>query len=83
MDGSVCINVSSDEFPGPFELKVYNSAGEYIRTLYSQYLNAPLPATQITWDGRNRYGQQVATGVYLFYLQKPYGHLIARLVVIH
>jgi flagellar hook assembly protein FlgD len=65
------------------QLKIYNTAGEHIKTLYDHYLNSPLPTTVVTWDGNNKYGQKVASGVYLIYLEKPYGRLLARLVVIH
>ena len=81
-DGQVCITIATDEFPGPLELKVYNSAGEHIKDLYKVYLNAPLAPTTVNWDGRNKYGQKVASGVYLLYLIKPYGRLMGRLVVI-
>ena len=64
------------------ELKIYNSAGEHVKTLFQQYLNAPLPTTTITWDGRNKYGAPVASGVYIIYLIKPDGVVTGRLVVI-
>jgi hypothetical protein len=81
-DGEVCITISTNEFPGPLQLKIYNSAGEHIKDLYKTYLTAPLAPTTINWDGRNKYGQKVASGVYLLYLIKPYGRLMGRLVVI-
>jgi flagellar hook assembly protein FlgD len=83
IDGEVCINLASGQFPGPMQLKIYNSAGEHIKTLYDKYQNAALPLTVINWDGTNKYGQKVASGVYIIYLEKPYGRLLARLVVIH
>jgi flagellar hook assembly protein FlgD len=83
MDGQVCFNIATGQSPGPMELKIYNSAGEHIKTLFDKYLNAPLPLTVVTWDGTNKYGQKVASGVYIVYLQKPYGRVLARLAVIH
>jgi flagellar hook assembly protein FlgD len=64
------------------ELKIYNSAGEHIKTLFTQQLSAPLPLTVVTWDGKNKYGEQVASGVYIVYLIKPYGRLLARLALV-
>jgi hypothetical protein len=74
--------VATGQYPGLFELKIYNSAGEHIKTLFTQELSAPLPFTVITWDGKNKYGEPVASGVYIVYLTKPYGRLLARLVVV-
>jgi hypothetical protein len=42
-----------------------------------------MPPTTFNWDGTNKYGQKVASGVYIIYMMKPYGRLLARLVVIH
>jgi hypothetical protein len=83
IDPSVCITIGTAEYPGNMELKIYNSAGEHIKTLYNQYLTAPLPPLLINWDGTNKYGQKVASGVYIIYLIKPEGRLLARLIVIH
>jgi flagellar hook assembly protein FlgD len=64
-------------------LKIYNSAGEHIKTLYDEYLTQPLAPTTLTWDGTNKYGQKVASGVYIVYMTRPLGRLLGRLVVIH
>ena len=83
VDTQVCINVATAQYPGMMELKIYNSAGEHIKTLYDQYITSPMGPTTFNWDGTNKYGQKVASGVYVVYLIKPYGRLLARLVVIH
>jgi len=64
-------------------LKIYNSAGEHIITLYDKYLTQAMSPISLNWNGMNKYGQKVASGVYLVYLIKPYGRLIGKLVVIH
>jgi hypothetical protein len=64
-------------------LKVYNSVGEHIKTLFDETLTQPLPSTMVNWDGTNKYGQKVASGVYIVYLMKPFGRAAGRLVVIH
>jgi flagellar hook assembly protein FlgD len=81
-DGTTCFVIATAEFPGVMELKIYNSAGEHVKTLFTQALSGPLPPTTVTWDGRNKYGQPVASGVYIVYLIKPYGRLLARIAVI-
>jgi flagellar hook assembly protein FlgD len=81
-DGTVCITISSSE-AGQISLKIYNSAGEHIKTLYDENLTQPLLPTTINWDGSNKYGQKVASGVYIIYMSKPTGRILGRLVVIH
>ncbi len=82
-DGTVCVVIGTTQAPGMMTLRIYNSAGEHIKTLFEQQLNQPMAPTVINWDGKNKYGQAVASGVYIVYLQKPFGRALARLVVIH
>lgn len=79
----VCIVIGTNEYPGEMTLRIYNSAGEHIKTLYDQVLSAPLSPTVINWDGKNKFGAEVASGIYVVYLQKPFGRAVARLVVLH
>jgi len=83
VDGTVCIVIGTNEFPGLVALRIYNSAGEHIKTLFSETLTQPLSPTVVNWDGTNKFGQKVASGVYVIYLQKPSGRALGRLVVIH
>jgi flagellar hook assembly protein FlgD len=82
VDGKVCIAISSAQYPGPMALRIYNSVGEHITTLFDQNLTQPLAPTVVTWDGTNKYGQKVASGVYIVYLIKPFGRATGRLVVL-
>ncbi len=52
--------------PGPATLRVFDARGSLVRTL----LNADLAAGHhfVTWDGRNRAGQPVASGLYVYTL---------------
>ena len=45
-------------------LKIYNSAGQEIRTLVSGFQSPG--SNTITWDGKNSRGQQLPSGVYLY-----------------
>ena len=49
-------------------IKIYNVAGELIRTL-----NYNTSAGSITWDGKNDYGKIVTSGVYIIYINAPEG----------
>jgi flagellar hook assembly protein FlgD len=80
-DGTVCVTIASAE-TGQVSLRVYNSAGEHVKTLFDENLTQPLSPTVINWDGTNKFDQKVASGVYVLYLQKPFSRTVERLVVI-
>ncbi len=48
-------------------LKVYNIAGQVVKTLVSE--NLPSRIYNYTWDGTNEAGQKVSSGVYIYKLQ--------------
>jgi hypothetical protein len=48
-------------------LTVYNVLGQLIAVLAEQYLSAG--TYRVTWDGRDRAGNELASGVYLYRLQ--------------
>lgn len=56
------------ELPGPshVELVIYNVAGQIIRVL--ENTDKPGGIHRVTWDGRDRSGRQVASGVYFYRL---------------
>lgn len=68
-------------FPGDYSLKIFNSAGEHIKTLDSQYLTKTITQTY-QWDGKNKYGADCASGVYIFYLSEPYSKKIKRIILV-
>jgi len=47
-------------------LKVFNSYGQEVTTLVSGYEEAGFK--QVEWDGKNRHGKAVASGVYIYRL---------------
>ncbi len=61
------------------ELAVYNLAGQKVKTLVSQPLDAG--SHSLTWDGRDEAGQTVASGVYLYQLKTNREALTRRLVL--
>ena len=48
-------------------LEIFNALGQKVRILHAGRLEAG--THRVTWDGRDRQGQQVASGVYLYRLQ--------------
>jgi hypothetical protein len=51
---------------GRVQLKVYNVAGQLVRTLVDEEQTPSSDVFKITWDGRNDFGQSVSTGVYFY-----------------
>ena len=45
-------------------LRVYDELGREVRTLVNRRLNAGYQ--QVVWDGRNEFGAQVASGMYIY-----------------
>jgi hypothetical protein len=52
---------------GHVSLRVYNVAGQLVRTLVDEH-QAPGRVRPVTWDGRNSAGQSVSSGVYFYKL---------------
>ena len=68
--GPVSIHIECNKVPGDYDLWIYNSAGEHIRTLDHFYMTQPFTG-DYTWDGKNKYGDLCASGIYIFYLVEP------------
>jgi hypothetical protein len=76
-------NSLSNNYPNPFNpvttikygikdrahvsLKVYNAAGQLVRTLIDE-VRAPDEVKPVAWDGSNNAGQTVSSGVYFYKL---------------
>jgi hypothetical protein len=80
-DNPVSIFVQYTKFPGNYSLWIYNSAGEHVRTLDNQVLSAPI-SQSYHWDGKNKYGANCASGVYILYLIEPFSEKMKRLLLI-
>jgi hypothetical protein len=77
-------NALRDNFPNPFNptttieysikeaglvsLKVYNVAGQLVRTLVNEQGTPQVATFTVTWDGRNDAGEAVSSGVYFYKL---------------
>lgn len=78
----VSVFVALDQYPGNFELSVYNSAGEFIVDLDKRSINGPYQNSYL-WDGTNRFKEKCASGVYILYLVEPFDKKTKRLLLIH
>ena len=79
---SVSIFVNYTAYPGEYDLLIYNSAGEHIKTLDSQPLTGPV-SQWYSWDGKNKYNDECASGVYLIHVIEPYSAKTKRILLIH
>ena len=81
-DSPVKISVGISRVPGHYDLTIYNSAGEHIKTLDDQYLESSFAYTY-TWDGKNKYGAPCAAGIYVVYATYPFKRLLGRVILLH
>jgi hypothetical protein len=51
------------------EISIYNIKGQTVRTLKLRPEHFNEIRSRINWDGRDRFGQNVSSGVYLYYLK--------------
>ncbi len=67
--------------PEQVEISIYTVAGEPVRKLYDEKL--PVAGEdQVEWDGKNKSGQLVAGGVYLFHLKTPSFEKVKKVIII-
>ncbi len=79
--GPVSIEVQYP-YSGIYSLMIYNSAGEHILTLDNdQTISAPFQRAY-TWNGKNKYGDNCASGVYILYLTESEGVKLKRILLI-
>lgn len=67
---------------GYVRLRIYNSAGELVKTLEAQYPATAQEVLKRKWDGTNMYGSFVASGVYIVYAQMPGVTCVAKVAVL-
>lgn len=66
--------------PGKVSLKVYNIAGQCLRTLVNE--DKKTGSYEVRWDGRDESGRRVSNGVYLYRLATEEGSLTGKMTVI-
>ncbi|MCK4774745.1 MAG: T9SS type A sorting domain-containing protein, partial [Candidatus Krumholzibacteria bacterium] len=53
---------------GRVTLRVYNVAGQLVKTLVEEEQSPETASRAVTWDGRNQAGHAVSSGVYFYKL---------------
>ena len=68
--------------PGPYKLKIYNSAGELVRNLRDD-MAASAPKDEIVeWDGLNQKKEPVASGIYILQFTSRFESRTAKLLIL-
>ncbi len=82
------IYVGYNYYPGSYSLKIYNTAGEFIRDLGKDanppspnYLKGPIMQPYY-WDGTNYANNKCASGVYILYLIEPFDRKIKKVLLV-
>ena len=66
-------------------IRIYNMSGHVVRTLFTGYQVSGYYLSRhkaAYWDGRNEFGEQVASGVYIYELETPTFKQTRRLVIL-
>ncbi len=85
-----------DNYPNPFNpstkitvsidremfvsLIIYDVAGRYIRTLFSEIINSG--ESSVIWNGRDDYGKKVSSGIYFYELRSEMNTKAKKMVLI-
>ncbi len=81
--GPLSIFVGYSQFPGPYSLKIYNTAGEFIKALVpNQTANQPITYAGPPWNGTNYANNPCASGIYLIYLVEPLDHKMKKVLLV-
>ncbi len=67
--------------PSKATIKIFNSAGELIRTIYHDAGNSLAPSIAI-WDLHNKYNQLVSSGVYFYYITSDVGVKTGKIFIV-
>jgi len=67
---------------GKCSLKIYNSAGEYVRDLAEENL-LPYQVGDYIWDRKNNTGTEVSSGVYMIRMVSSYSILVKKVMLVH
>ena len=67
---------------GPCVIRVYNTAGELVKTLHYEADAVAPKNVVVVWDGTNNHYQKVSSGVYIIHFMGSLESRTAKLLVI-
>jgi len=62
-------------------LKIYNTKGQLVRTLINNESYNP-GFYNILWNGKDNFGHNVSTGIYLYYLNSPNFNMVKKMTIL-
>ncbi|MCP4708241.1 MAG: T9SS type A sorting domain-containing protein [Planctomycetes bacterium] len=65
---------------GPVEIRVYNIAGQQVKTLVDEKQKAGYYS--VVWDGRNEQGNQVSSGTYFYMVKAGREEVLKKMVLL-
>jgi len=77
-DGDVAIHLAFSAPPGRTRVGIFDSQGRRVRTIEPPL--RPWTSCDLTWNGRNEYGQLVAPGIYFVRARSAGGSLQGKLL---
>ncbi len=66
--------------PGPIEISVYNIKGQKVKVLVDEYVSAGNHG--IAWDGTDKQGRPVSSGVYFYRMSTPDRTLVKKMTMV-
>ncbi|MEZ4651776.1 MAG: hypothetical protein R3E97_23865 [Candidatus Eisenbacteria bacterium] len=69
-------HVEFRNLPESATIKIFNVAGDFIRTIEHGRDEYGAARSSEAWDLKNKAGERVASGVYLYYIQTPGGEIV-------
>jgi hypothetical protein len=66
--------------PSHVKLRIFDTTGQLVQTLYNRFLDTG--AHEINWDGRDKMGYEVASGLYFYRLQTARQQQTKKMILI-
>jgi hypothetical protein len=82
-EGPLFMSVYSGCLTGDHSLKIYNSAGEVVKTLPLLPAGSPTASVTATWDGTNKDGGACASGLYILRFLTDWTVSSRRVILVH
>ncbi|UCC43489.1 MAG: hypothetical protein JSU65_10130 [Candidatus Zixiibacteriota bacterium] len=74
--GSFAHHISFENIPADCKIRIYTLTGDLVTTLEPDNTGA------VNWDLRSSENRQVASGIYIYHVESPYGEHVGRFAVI-
>jgi hypothetical protein len=66
--------------PQKIQLEIFNIVGKKMRTLANENFNSGRHS--LVWDGKNDFGENLPSGIYLYALESPYEKVVRKMTLV-